>query len=109
MSEINDQLNSLFDSMSDDEEELLSEELGIPLEKPAPAPEPKRVIREETRQYSRRVEKKPAPKIQLKETKQPVSSSNHINELAEGLGRFVASEDKKARKAYDTLQDLTEE
>ena len=108
MSEINDQLNSLFDSMSDDEEELLSEELGIPLEKPAPAPEPKRVIREETRQYSRRVDSKPAPKRQLKETKQPVSPSNHINELAEGLGKFIASEDKKARKAYDTLQDLTE-
>jgi hypothetical protein len=110
MSEINEQLNSLFDSMSDDEEEVLSEELGIPLEKPAPKPQPVRTTNKRT--FSRKVEKRPTPKRQLKtlnENVTPISPDNHINELAEGLGKYIHSEDIKTRRQYDTLSDLTEE
>jgi hypothetical protein len=120
MSEINDQLNDLFASMSEDEEVELSEELGIERaveEEVDPDKYHKQLdaesdfYKDQKRRYDK--DKKSGKKIEYRidpkrDAKKEVKE-DHIQATADRLGRFIASEDKKARKAYDTLQDLTEE
>ena len=123
MSEINEQLNNLFDSMSEEEEVELSEELGIE-RAVEEAYEKLEATEDEIKKINYKGGKHPPQKDlrrlrgvslgQDVERKRKANKSKQVNEdhiqaTADRLGKFISSEDKKVRREIDGYNSLTEE
>ena len=123
MSEINEQLNNLFDSMSEEEEVELSEELGIE-RAVEEAYEKLEATEDEIKKINYKGGKHTPQKDlrrlrgvslgqdverKMKANKSKQVNEDHIQATADRLGKFISSEDKKVRREIDGYNSLTEE